>query len=142
MTAFDSLNYDFYTAVYLGSVIEVEEFPELAARAKDYIAGVTRGLWRRVPERDWTALKKAACAVAEILRDERCAVRRAFAEKPVESEKVGEYSVAYGSAALSGAEKQYLEERKRETLKVYLSGIPTLKCLFEVRSMPCMHHIR
>lgn len=141
MMPFGCVDYDFYTNVFLGR--ETEDFPRLAARAGEFVDGLCRGKCRTVPERDWDLLRFAVCAVIELLEDEARMERRAFPDgATLAGETVGDYSVSYSNRALSCAEIEYLDKKKREAAIRYLSAVPALKSLFSVRSFPCIHHIR
>lgn len=135
--------YEFYANVYFGNAIKPEDFQRLSARASEYVYGMTRGLCEKVPDEDMEAVQKAVCAVAEILQDEgRMASRSFSAGKTISSETVGSHSVSYGSPSISGADLEYLENRKREVLALYLSGVPILADLFKARSFSCTHRTR
>lgn len=135
--------YEFYANVYFGNEIAPEDFQRLSARASEYVYGMTRGLCEKVPEGNMEAVQKAVCAVAEILQDEgRMASRSFSAGKTISSETVGSHSVSYGSPSISGADLEYLENRKREVLALYLSGVPILADLFKARSFSCTHRTR
>ena len=143
MMPFGCVDFDFYYNVFLGSAISSADFPRLAARAAEFVDGMCRGVCRSVPEQDWPQLMFAVCAVADILQAEELMTRRAFsAGRDVASETVGDYSVSYANSALSREETGFLEKKKRETVKLYLSAVPALQSLFSVRSFLCTHHIR
>ena len=143
MMPFGSVTYDFYANVFFGGSIPSEDFPRLAARAAAFVDGMCGGLCRIVPEQDWPQLMFAVCAVADILHAEELMTRRAFsAGRDVASETVGDYSVSYANGALSGTETAFLDMKKREALKLYLSAVPALQNLFSVRSFLCSHHTR
>ncbi len=137
------VDYDFYVNVYLGNAIEPEDFPRLSLRASEYVYSLTRGLCEKVPEEQRDAVQRAICAVADVLLDEQRMTARSFsAEKTIASETVGSHSVSYGSPSLSAAEIEYLGDRKRDAVLLYLSEIPALASLFKVRSFPCIHRTR
>lgn len=136
-------DYDFYANVYLGNAIEPEDFPQLSMRASEYIYGLTRGLCEKVPQEQRGAVQRAVCAVAEILLDEQRMTARSFSQgQAVSSETVGSHSVTYGSASISGSEIEYLADRKKSAILMYLSEIPALASLFKVRSFKCTHRTR
>lgn len=141
MTEFCAPDYQFYNGVFLGRRINEGDFPELAQRAAEFMRGSVGEIIDRVPEKDRDALRRAACAVAEVLQEERRAAQRIFAEKPVSEETVGNYSVRYDSSYFSSAEIQFLKDRKLEALRVYLSGVPALAGLFHARSFSCSRRI-
>lgn len=134
-------DYDFYVNIYLGNKISTEDFPRLSMRASEYIRGMTRGKVNKVPEKDMDAVKSCVCAIAEVIQDEERLSSQSFSgEKPVSSETVGSYSVSYASPAMSGTEAEYIENRKRDALLIYLANVPALSGLFGVRSFKCTHH--
>lgn len=136
-------DYDFYRNVYVGQSISAQDFPPLMERATDYVRGMTGGRSDRVREEDREAVQKAACAVAEALSEEESMRAGAFSgQQAVASESVGGWSRTYRAASLSSAETEYLEGRKRQALLLYLSGIPALAALFQVRSYSCGHTVR
>lgn len=135
MMPFACVEYDFYANVFLGAKLGPEDFPRLAARGMRFVDGMCRGKCRAVPEQDWPQIQFAVCAVAEILADEERLENRCG----ITSETVGNYSVKYG--ALSRDEREYPDRKKRDALALYLSDVPALRGLFEVRSFACMHHI-
>ena len=133
-------DYDFYLNCYYGNAIAEEDFPRLSERASDYIRAATRGISDQVDGRQLEAVKKASCAVADILLDEEIMTASAFSgEASVSSETVGGWSRSYKAASVSGAETQYLADRKRDALALYLGGLPAFSGLFKVRSYSCMH---
>lgn len=133
-------DYDFYVNTYLGNTIDENDFPRLSMRASEYIYSLTRGLCEKVPHEQRGAVQLAVCAVAEVLLDEQRMTSRSFsADKTVSGETVGSYSVSYGSPSLSTAEVEYLGNRKKDAVLLYLSEIPALSGLFKVRSFQCIH---
>lgn len=136
-------DYDFYANVYFGNSISPGDFPRLSARASEYIYGLTRGLCENVPREQRDAVQRAVCAVAEAMLDEQHMTARSFsAEKTVSSETVGSHSVSYGSTSPTGTEIEYLANRKKDAVLLYLSEIPALASLFKVRSFKCIHRTR
>lgn len=136
-------DYDFYANVYFGNAISPDDFPRLSARASEYIYGLTRGMCEKVPQEQRDAVQRAVCAVADVMLDEQHMTSRSFsAEKAVSSETVGSHSVSYGSPSISGAEVEYLNNRKKDAVLLYLSEIPALADLFKVRSFQCIHRTR
>ena len=100
------------------------------------------GKCKAVPQDDWDLLRFAVCAVIEVIQDEERLERRLFSgESMIAAETVGDYSVSYVSRSVSNAEIQFLEKKKTDAAARYLSAVPALKCLFSVRSFPCIHHI-
>lgn len=129
-------DYSFYVNEYFGEAVEEEDFRRLSDRASEYICGATGGASDRVTGSNMVMIKKATCAIAEVLLDEEKLLRRSFSEdKVISSESVGSHSVSYGSPSLSSADVQCLAQRKKEILQVYLGW------LFKVRSYPCTHRI-
>lgn len=133
-------DYDFYKDVYMGDQISSGDFPRLAERASDYISAMTHGISDRVSGKDMEAVKKATCAIAEIVQDESRMTGKAFsAGQVVSSESVGSWSKTYASAALSSNEIEYIENRKKNALILYLGNIPAFAEIFHVRSFRCIH---
>lgn len=87
-------DYTFYTESFFGSKIPEDAFPYFAARATDYI----NSLDFDEAKADETALANCCCACAEVLY-------AAAPEQSKTSEKVGDYSVTYGSSQLTTAEQ-------------------------------------
>lgn len=56
--------YTFYKSVYRGSALSPEEFPQLLARAQDYLAGLKS---RYTVQGDERAESMALCAIAETM---------------------------------------------------------------------------
>ena len=63
-------DYDFYLNEYFGDAISPEDFPRLSERASDYVRAATRGISDTVDGWQLEAVKKCACAVADVLLDE------------------------------------------------------------------------
>lgn len=132
------VDYDFYLNVYLGNAIASEDFPRLAARASEYVSGVTKGQSDRVAGRDREAVQKAVCAVAEVILDENIMTASAFSGgAAVASETVGGWSRHYASAGISAAQTENISARKRDALLLYLGGLPSFAGIFKVRSYRC-----
>ena len=133
-------DYDFYLNEYLGDAITGEDFPRLSQRASDYIRSATKGLSDRADGLQLEAVKKCACAIADILLDESIMTASAFSgEQAVSSETVGGWSRSYRAPSVSSAEVSYLAGRKREALLLYLGELPAFAGIFKVRSYPCPH---
>lgn len=133
-------DYTFYTDVYYGDQISEGDFPRLSERASDYIRAVTQGISDNVTGNAEEAVKKAMCAVAEVIQDESRIISKAFSkEAAVSSETVGSWSRSYGSTSLSDTEIEYLENRKRESLLLYLGNLEEFSAIFKVRSYRCLH---
>lgn len=135
-------DYDFYVNVYFGNAIAEEDFPRLSERASDYIRAYTQGLSDKVEER-WQqeAVQKCTCAISEIELDSEIMTASVYSGEsaPVSSETVGSWSRSYKSPSLSMSEVDYLINRKREALMLYLGNLPFFASLFKVRSFRCVH---
>lgn len=133
-------DYDFYLNTYFGNAVSVEDFPRLSERASDYVRAATAGISDTVDGWQVEAVKKASCAVADVLLDEEIMTAVAFSgEQAVSSETVGGWSRSYRSASLASADVEYIEKRKRDALLLYLGNLPAFAPLFRVRSYPCLH---
>lgn len=133
-------DYLFYTDFYYGNSIAETDFPRLAERASDYIRAATGGISDRVDGAALDAVKKCTCAIAEVFQYEGRMSSRAFSGKAaLSSQTVGGWTKSYQSAAVSGAEVEYLDGRKRDALEMYLSALPEFGTLFGVRSYRCGH---
>lgn len=134
-------DYTFYTDVYYGDQISEGDFPRLSERASDYIRAVTKGISDKVTdETSVTAVKKAMCAVSEVIQGESRITSKAFSgEATVSSETVGSWSRSYGTTSLSDSEIEYLNNRKREAVLLYLGNLTEFASIFKVRSYPCIH---
>lgn len=133
-------DYDFYLNEYFGNAISPEDFPRLSERASDYIRSATTGISDTVDGWQLEAVKKASCAVADVLLDEEIMTAGAFSgEQTVSSETVGGWSRSYRAASLASADVEYIEKRKRDALLLYLGNLPAFAPLFRVRSYPCIH---
>lgn len=133
-------DYDFYLNAYFGNAISEEDFPRLSERASDYIRAVTGGVSDRVDGWQQEAVKKASCAIADILLDEEIMTASAYSgEQAVSSETVGGWSKSYRSSALSAAEVENIKSRKTDALMIYLGGLSAFAGIFKVRSYPCLH---
>lgn len=133
-------DYDFYLNTYFGNSISGEDFQRLSTRASDYIRSATQGLSDKVEDWQLEAVKKASCAIADVLLDEEIMAAGAFSgEQTVSSETVGAWSRSYGSSSISTASAQYNEKRKTDALTLYLKGLPAFASMFGVRSYRCLH---
>lgn len=98
--------YSYYIEIYRGTAIkEPEEFERLAMRAAEYIDGQT--LCKACYANN--AVKKACCAIAELISEEEGRTGKI-------SESVGPWSVTYSS-------REDDDKRKYAVLKKYL--LPT-----------------
>lgn len=133
-------DYDFYMNTYFGNSISWEDFQRLSTRASDYIRSATHGLSDTVDGWQLEAVKKASCAIADVLLDEEIMTASAFSgEQTVSSETVGSWSRSYGSSSISTASAEYNEKRKTDALMLYLKGLPAFAPMFGVRSYRCLH---
>lgn len=133
-------DYDFYLNTYFGNAIAEEDFPRLSARASDYVRAATGGVSDTVDGWQLEAVKKAACAVADVLLDEETMTSAAYsAQAQVASETVGPWTKSYRSTAISSADAAYAKDRKLEALTMYLGGLAAFAGIFRVRSYPCAH---
>lgn len=133
-------DYDFYLNVYFGNAIAEEDFPRLSERASDYVRAATNGISDNVCGGALEAVKKCSCAIAEVLLDENIMTNSAFSgEQSVSSETVGGWSKSYRAPSLAGAEVEYIGQRKKEALLLYLGNLPEFASIFKVRSYPCLH---
>ncbi len=133
-------DYDFYLNCYFGNAIAEDDFPRLSERASDYIRAATKGISDKVDGWQLEAVKKASCAIADILLDESIMTSSVFSgEQPVSSETVGGWSRSYRSPSVSTAEVSYIESRKKDALLLYLGNLAAFAGIFKVRSYPCLH---
>lgn len=132
-------DYEFYQNEFLGNVVDANDFPRLAARASDYIYAYTNGISDTVTGKDLEMVKKATCAIAEIMQDENNMTSNAYsAGAKLSSESVGSWSKSYSTAAISGTEVEYIEKRKLDALMLYLGNLAAFSSVFRVRSFPCV----
>lgn len=128
------VDYVFYISEYYGTAISDDDFLKYASRAEDYVRFVTSANLDTLNGQPLTLVKKAICAVAEVLQDEARVSSRAFSSgKTVSSETVGKHSISYGSQSLSSSDLKYLEDKKTEIIRMYLGS------LLKARSYPCTH---
>lgn len=131
-------DYEFYRDVFLGNAISADDFPRLSERASEYVSGVTKGLSDRVSGPALLAVRKAVCAVAEVLQDEERMNAGGFSGAGAKtSETVGGHSVSYASPGFSYSQVEYLAARKRDALLLYLGNVPPFLSLFHVKSFSC-----
>lgn len=100
-------DYRFYREVFIGDKIPAESFCGYAERASDYIDMLCRS---RPPD---DALKKACCAVAEVLYADASGAN-------ISSESVGDYSVSF---AASDDGTKPLRERVADAVRLYIGGV-------------------
>lgn len=121
-------DYEYYAQVYFGSAVSPEDFPRLAERASAYVDAATLHRASKAAGERMESVKKAVCALAEIIQDGERLERRTFsADRLVQSETVGSWSKSYGSQSATGIETGLLETRKRETLEIYLGPYGLLR---------------
>lgn len=132
-------DYEFYQNEYFGNSVNANDFQRLAARASDYIYAYTNGISDTVTGKDLEMVKKATCAIAEIIQDENNMTSNAYsAGAKLSSESVGSWSKSYSTAAISGTEVEYIEKRKLDALMLYLGNLAAFSSVFRVRSFPCV----
>lgn len=90
-------DYDFYVNVYLGSAIELEDFPAYALRAAEQLGRYKRMYTVAVPDDLPDGEDRAVCAMAEALYGFDLIANGEGG--PVQSASVGSVSVSYGGAA-------------------------------------------
>lgn len=133
-------DYDFYLNTYFGNAIPEEDFPRLSERASDYVRAATQGISDKVDSGQQEAVKKASCAIADVLLDEEIMTAAVYSgEQTVSSETVGAWSRSYKAPSISAAEVEFNEKRKRDALLLYLENLPAFAPVFRVRSYPCLH---
>lgn len=133
-------DYDFYLNTYFGNAVSEEDFPRLSERASDDIRAATQGISDRVDGRQLEAVKKASCAIADVLLDEEIMTASVYSGgAQVSSETVGGWSRSYRAPTLSAAEVENIRSRKADALVMYLGGLQAFAPLFKVRSYQCLH---
>lgn len=121
-------NYEYYTNVYGGTAIAPDAFTRMADRASAYIDAVTLDRAKNAVGGKLESVKKAVCALAEIIQDEERLNANAFAsERQVQSETVGTWTRNYGTKSTSATDVGLLDNRKRETLLIYLGNTGLLR---------------
>ena len=105
-------DYDYYSGTYRGTLSEAD-FERLSERASDYIDGRTNYILKTagIPEELEERVKKACCALAEIIGQNESAGGKT-------SEKVGDYSVSFSSASY-----RQTEQRLDDALQLYLADL-------------------
>lgn len=132
-------DYEYYATEFYGTAIDEDAFLALAGRASAYVDYVTMNRARNVTNDAMIAVKNAVCALAEVMQDGERLNSVAFnAERLVASESVGDWSKSYGTKAVSSADMQLLEARKREIAAMYLAPYGLLKAR-GFGSCPCSH---
>lgn len=134
-------DYDFYINKYYGDQIDEEDFQKFAERASDYVYSYTQGLSNNVAStKTIEQVRKATCAIAEILQDENTVSQKAYSSSPmISSESVGSYSRSFEKAEMGEEDIQIFEKRKMDALRLYLGNLSEFAKIFRVRSYPCTH---
>lgn len=123
-------DYSYYKNEFCGDAIAEADFPGLAVRASAMVDYYTSGQARTSSGDDLTAVKNAACALAEVVQDENRLNAATFSSdraKQVQSETVGSWSRSYGSAAATGTDLEMLAARRKDTVLLYLGGTGMLR---------------
>lgn len=121
-------DYSFYEGVFMGGAVAPEDFGRLSERASAYVDAATLNRAKNAAGECREAVKKAVCALAEVLQnEERLRARTFSADRPVQSETVGAWTKSYGSQAVTVAEAALLDSRKREALQTYLGPYGLLR---------------
>lgn len=112
--------YSYYTATYLGTTIASGDFARLVLRASAVIDQLTFNRAAAIitaddPEATVTAIEMATCAVAEEIQTQEANAN----SDGVTSERVGNYSVTYGSKSQSALTNQ---QKLSNAAKLYLGN--------------------
>ena len=122
--------YDYYENEFCGTAIAEADFPGLALRASAMVDLYTGGQARTAVGEDLTAVKNAACALAEIVQDEDRLTAATFTTdraSQVQSETVGSWSRSYGSAAATGTDLEMISARRKDAVLLYLGWTGMLR---------------
>ena len=105
-------DYDYFSNVYKG-VLSEADFERLSERASDYIDGRTNYILKNagIPEDMEERVKKACCALAEVIRSNEAGGAKV-------SEKVGDYSVSY-----SWGGSRTAEQKMDDIIQLYLADL-------------------
>ena len=115
-------DYDYYVDNYMGKSISEEDFTSLSVKASAYVDWVTMQRAKNATGDASEAIKSAVCALCEIIQDgEKLNVISSDTERPLSSESVGGWSRSFGSKSVSANDLQLIENRKRETVMMYLA---------------------
>lgn len=88
--------WEFYMDVYLGNAIAEDDFPMLALRASEIVDDATRGRAIAFFEDDPMPIRRAVCAIAEILlRQQAGMATDAKGDARIASESNDGFSVSY-----------------------------------------------
>lgn len=123
-------DYSYYKNEFCGDAIAEADFPGRAVRASAMVDYYTSGQARTASGDDLTAVKNAACALAEVVQDENRLNAATFSSdraKQVQSETVGSWSRSYGSAAATGTDLEMLAARRKDAVLLYLGGTGMLR---------------
>lgn len=115
-------DYDYYVDNYMGKSISEEDFTSLSVKASAYVDWVTMQRAKNATGDASEAIKSAVCALCEIMQDgEKLNVISSDTERPLSSETVGGWSRSFGSKSVSANDLRLIENRKRETVMMYLA---------------------
>lgn len=121
-------DYQYYTDVYFGNAVGPEDFPRLAERASESIDAATQNRAGSASGAALELVKKAVCALAELIQDEeRMSARTYSAEPRLASETVGPWTKSYTSQSATGVEVSLIDSRKRAVLLTYLAQTGMLR---------------
>lgn len=123
-------DYEYYINEFYGTAIAETDFPGLAIKASQMVDYYTSGRSKTARGDDFTAVKNATCALAEIIHDESRLTASTFSSdraSQVQSETVGSWSRSYGSAAATGTDLEMIATRKREALMMWLGNTGMLQ---------------
>lgn len=112
-------DYAYYNDVYHGTAIVENDFPRLAQRASEQIDYFTFGCAATAQGDILTAVKKATCAVAEVIQTQERLLLDEDGKAipgPKRSEKVGGHNVSYAIAA--DGRKEVAASRREEVYSV------------------------
>lgn len=116
-------DFDYYSENFGGNAIVEADFPALSARASVYIDAATMGRAKTATGDSLVAVQNATCEIAEIFQDEQRMNSSTFsASGALSSESVGQWTRNYSTKAVTAAEVELLQTRKRDALLMYLSG--------------------
>lgn len=121
-------DFGFYISEYNGSKLDEGGFYPMADRASAYVDYVTMRRAKTARGDALHAVKCAVCAIAEEIANGETLSETAFASgSTVASETIGNWSRSYTNKAVSSADMQLLEARKREKAVMYLAPYGLLK---------------
>lgn len=121
-------DYSFYVVEYRGNKLPEEVFDTAAEHASAYIDYVTMRRARNASGDAMRAVQCATCAIAEEIANGEKLGDIAFEPKSgIASETIGNWSRSYEKKAVSTADMQLLEVRKREKAVMYLAPYGLLR---------------